>query len=392
MRRQLKNRLTFRLTLILLAVILVSSTLIQITSHSVHATSVSELQSQIDQLEQEKSQYNAEIVRLSGEAQTLQNTLAQFASQKAAIQSQIDISQAKYDQLLIQISETEQKIKDDQDALGTTLANLYVDGQVTPIEMIASSKNVGDYLDKQEYRTSIRNELSTKIASIKALKKELDAQEVSSRIALDEQKQQRQQLADKEAETQQLIDYTKGQEAAYSGYVAANKVEIDKKRAEQVALILAEQGAQENISSGYPYMDKGIDTDDGCRYPDGGRGWDEWGYCYRNCTSYVAWKLANDGRNNSGFAYLGNAKYWGYGGNQIAADPSDLSDLQRGDVIIKRYGAYGHVMYVELVSGDTITFTQMNSDWQGNVSQSTMSVSWLSNSIANGGYAVRRFH
>jgi len=47
---------------------------------------------------------------------------------------------------VIQIADTEKKIKDNQDALGETIANLYVDGKISPLEMIASSKNVSDYL------------------------------------------------------------------------------------------------------------------------------------------------------------------------------------------------------------------------------------------------------
>jgi peptidoglycan hydrolase CwlO-like protein len=128
---------------------------------------------QINALKQQISEFQTEASRLRSEANTLQAELAKLDAEKAVVQNEITISEAKLAQLQEKIKETEQKIKENQNALGYIIAELYVDDTVSPLEMIASSKNLGDYLDKQEYRTSVRDELSTTISTIKQLKEEL---------------------------------------------------------------------------------------------------------------------------------------------------------------------------------------------------------------------------
>ncbi len=102
-------------------------------------------------LQADMSRYQTEADRLNAEATTLANALAQLTNEKNALQSQVDLSQAQYDKLVIQIAETEKQIKDNQDALGTTIADLYIDDDISPIEMLASSQNIGDFLNKQDH-------------------------------------------------------------------------------------------------------------------------------------------------------------------------------------------------------------------------------------------------
>ena len=154
----LKN-LSNKLLLVFLSVLIVIGIPIQM----VQKTSADQYDDKIAALQQDITEYQAEGARLNSQAATLQSALAQLANQKAAIQTQIDISQTEYDKLVVQIADTEKKIKDNKDALGTIIANMYVDSNITPIEMLASSKNISDYLDKQEYHSSIRDQLSSTI-------------------------------------------------------------------------------------------------------------------------------------------------------------------------------------------------------------------------------------
>ena len=159
----------------------------------------------INAIQKQVDGYQQEAARLQGEAQTLKATLGQLNAQKSAIQAQINLNQTKYEQLIAQIAATEKKIKDNQDALGETLANLYVDDDISPLEMLASSSNISEYLDKQEYRNSIRDTLSQKIGEIKQLKKDLDGQKTDVEKVLNDQRQRREELAAKEAVQQKLL-------------------------------------------------------------------------------------------------------------------------------------------------------------------------------------------
>ena len=77
--------------------------------------------------------------------------------------------------------------------------------------MIASSKNISDYIDKQEYRNSVKDDLKNTIDEINALKKSLDEQKKSVSIVLEEQKAQK---ADIEAQIAQFLVRNEGP-AAY---------------------------------------------------------------------------------------------------------------------------------------------------------------------------------
>ena len=121
-------------------------------------------------IQQEVNEYNAEAGRLAREADTLQGALSRLTADKQAIQAKINLSQAEHDKLVYDIAANEKKMVENQDALGVILADLYVDDKISPLEMIASSKNIGDFLDKQAYRSSVRQSLSSTIKEVRALK------------------------------------------------------------------------------------------------------------------------------------------------------------------------------------------------------------------------------
>lgn len=86
---------------------------------------------------------------------------------------------------------------------------------------------------------------------------------------------------------------------------------------------------------------------------------DQWGYEYRNCTSYVAWHLAAAGVNTGLFRDLGNAAQWltavsGKAGVVINHIPSP------GAVAVWESGPYGHVAWVDSVSGGGVTVSDYN--------------------------------
>ena len=104
-------------------------------------------------------------------ADNLQSELDKINNQITAIQGQIVDSQKKIDNLNAQIKKNEILIKQRRKAMGQVLADMHVDDQISPLEMLASSNSIGDYIDKQEQRSSLRTSLNGKIKEIKALQK-----------------------------------------------------------------------------------------------------------------------------------------------------------------------------------------------------------------------------
>ena len=323
-------------------------------------------------LQEDINKYQAEANRLNSEAVTLSSAVAQLANQKSAIQAQIDINQTKYDKLVVDIAVTEQKIKDNRDVLGDTIADLYVDAKISPLEMLASSRNISEYLDKQEYRNSVRDQLTSTITEIRTLKVQLDQQKNDVEKILADQKDQRNILAIKETEQQNLLNETRNDEAAYQNIIGDRKAQIAEARAYQAALAARFSGGtviDGGLLGDYPwngsncpmwgYLSTGGSDGNG---NDGGadqRGSD--GYGCRQCASYVAWKIAKE---TNFYPYWGDAK--DFTSNAMAKFNSPDGAPRAGSIAVmdpyKAGQQYGHVAWVESVSADgrTVTVSQYN--------------------------------
>ena len=385
-KKLLSKKTVTNVSLVFMAVSIAAGALIT-TNQKTLAESCSTVQAcdaQIDAKNQDKAKYEAEISRLSGEAQTLENTVNKLSSEKAIIQSQLDISQSTYDKLIVQIADTEKQIKTNQDALGKTIANMYVDDNITPLEMLASSNNIGDYLDKQEYRSSVRTNLASTITKIKQLKKDLDIKKIEAERVLADQKSQRDALAGKEAEQQKLLEDTKSNANAYQQISNALSSQIAQLRADRVGLgttkgsnIPIQIGSvyyrnwsgNARCGGGYSYCNYSLDQSVS----------DPWGlYLAGECVHYVAWAVANRGYYipynafNIGNGYGGgNAELWpsvatGEGFANLVSDP--LNNAQRDDVAVIPTSGVGHVGIVESNYGNGwVRISQYNYAVEGSV-------------------------
>jgi peptidoglycan DL-endopeptidase CwlO len=353
-----------RVTLVIISVFL----LISIPIGIVNTASADQYDEQIKALQKDIDAYNAEAAVLADQAKTLQSAVAVLQNQANAIQAQIDISQAKYDQLVVQIAETEQKIKNNQDALGTTIANMYVDDEISPLELLAGSKNISEYMDRQEYRASVRDELTSTISEVKTLKAELEKQKVEAERVLEDQKSQHAALAAKQSEQQSLLNKTQGQESAYQKLVSQSSAEITQLRSQQAAANAARAANYggsytslpgDGTKGGYPsaWMNAPLDA-----YVD------PWGMYTRECVSYAAFKVDQ--------AY-GNMPYWGGVGNANQWDDNARrmgipigTTPKPGAVGVIDGGYYGHVAWVESVNDNgTINISHFNVNWSGDYSE-----------------------
>lgn len=339
-----------------------------VSTQIVQRVSADQYDDKINALQQDIDGYNAQAAQLADQAKTLQSAIAGLQSQAAVIQAQIDISQARYNQLVIQIAETEQKIEDNKTALGKTIASMYVDDQITPLEMFASSKSIGDYMDKQEYRTSVRSQLTGTIAKIKKLKVQLDIQKVDISRVIGDQQNSKSALVAKQNEQQNLLDQTKGEEAAYQQLITTNQAKQQQIREEQQAAIAAainsSGGAtliKGGVAGGYPWGSSNCSMI-GYYSLEGsdGNGGDGRGYGCRQCASYAAWRVAKETEYypvNWGNAtnFPASARAVGYQTGYSPRPGSLAVMLGTGSA------PEGHVAWVESVNDDgTIIVSQYN--------------------------------
>lgn len=352
-----------KITIISVAILLALTTSLQAT-RIVKADDfdrrIAEVQAQIDA-------YQAEANKLAGQADSLQKELNSLSAQKNVIQGQVNLKQAEYDKLVADIAENERRIQNNQDALGTTIADLYVSGDISPLEMLASSKSVTEYVDKESYRNSIRDNLVGTIDTIKKLKKTLETQKKDVERVLAEQKLARDALASKEAQQANLVAQTRGQEAAYNGLVSqrqSQKLELQKQQQAAIEAAMRRGGGLVNVLPGDPNKG-GYPWESGCwvdanAYSHGGAdgmGGDPLGYGCRQCVSYTAYKVGQ--RTGNYPRYWGNANMWP--GSARSAGYQTGSTPRANSVGVISAGAYGHVVWVESVNGDgTVDVSQYN--------------------------------
>lgn len=323
---------------------------------------------QIQALENEIGKFQKEAVKLQAQADTLKNKIASINAQKQAIQAQIELNQAKHDQLIVEIAETEKKIEDQKKILGDTLANLYVDAEVSSIELIASSKSIGDYMDKQEYQSAIRDKLNKSIKTIKELRLALEGQKVEVVRVLADQRSQRQLLAAQEAEQARLLAETRGKEAAYQARIQDRETKIQELFEQQRLSMLRAGGeiiAGDPNMGGYPaeYANPPLDSVV-----------DRWGMYNRECVSYTAWKVHQKNGYMPYWGGVGNANEWPRNADNAGITRSSVPKVGSVGIIYSVYPGdpYGHAVWVEYVDGDSVVVSQYN--WGNPGSYSEMRV------------------
>lgn len=316
---------------------------------------------QISAIQSEISNLQAQAATIAEQSRTLASALAALTAQKQTIQAQVDLSQAKYDKLVNDITETEKQITENKDALGQIIADMYVDGTISPLEMLASANDITDYVDQQEYRSSIQTNLTDTIDRINALKKQLEAQKADVERVLADQKSQRDALVAKESEQAKLLADSQGQESVYQSMIGERSSQINSLKDQQQAEIRArlEQyggggGAVAGDPSlgGYPSYLANSAQDSLV---------DPWGMYNRECVSYVAWKVFQKNRYMPYWGGVGNANQWP--GNARAAGIETNTKPRAGSAGVITSGYYGHIVWVDSVNSDgTINISQYN-EW-----------------------------
>ena len=369
-----------RVTAIVALVVMAVAVPVQFFAERPSNASADEYDAKIQALKQRISGYQDQANALREQSNTLQNTLNGLAADKAAIQTQIDLYQTQYDQLVKDIDATKKRIEDNRKATGQLIVESSLSGDIPLIVRLASSENLADYIDNEASRARIRDSIVQKTEESTKLKQQLEQKQSEVKKVLDEQKGKRDELASKEAQQADILAKTRGDEAEYQKMIKDSEGQIAGFRKMQEELQRLRQqgvGGGKYItvggSGGYPWANVG--------YPCWSAGCvDPWQLYYRECTSYVAWRLSNQGYGVTGFSGQGHAYQWPsatynwrYLANPIIVNQS--SSPAKGNAAVLPAGVNGaawtgHVMYVEEVYGNgAILVSEYNWDGRGTYSQ-----------------------
>lgn len=327
---------------------------------------------QIKQLQAQNAQNNDAVADLRNQATSYQDAISQLQAQIQTLQGQIDSNVARQNDLQAQIDANQLELNKQKKVLGENIKVMYVDGQPSTIEMLASSKNLSEFVDKEEYRNSVRNKVQTTLKKIAELQNQLNGQKQEVQTLLASQRAQQGKLDEARAEQNKLLAYNESQQAAYNQTTKQNTAKIADLRRQQAA-----ENARLFSGSGSRIIAGNNGNDS---YPNSWRSaaqdsmLDNWGMYNRECVSYTAWKVYESGRNMPYWGGYGNANQWDDNA-RAAGIPVDTSP-RTGDVAIKNSGPYGHAMYVEHVYGDgSIYISQYNASLDGTYSEAIISAS-----------------
>jgi surface antigen/peptidoglycan hydrolase CwlO-like protein len=325
---------------------------------------------QIRALQREIDSYQPKLNELKTQVATLQGEIQAIDSQKQILLKQIELNEAKHNKLNEDIARTEKQITENKAILGKLVADLHIDDSISPLEMLASSHNVAEFVDKQEMKTSITDKLNAATKKIKTLKQDLDKQKVDVQRVLADQDNTRQALQAKEDERNTILAQTQGEENNYKQVVNSReaqklKVQQQQQAAMEAALYRAGGGRGPVVlpgtSGGYPWNASNCYVDGNAMSHGGidGNGTDGMGYGCRQCTSYAAWRAYKE----SGYAPV----QWGDAVDfpaRGAAAGFTVSGTPRENsiAVMTSTGRPGHVAWVESVDpgSGTMIVSQYN--------------------------------
>ena len=341
-------------------------------------------QAAINSLNSQNTQAQSTINGLQVQASSYQQAVDNYQAQINAIQNSIAANQAKQAEYEQQIELDQQKIDQNKNYLANALKAMYVQGQMSTIEQLATSQNLSDFVIKQEDNIKLQDRLTSLLTNIKNLEAQTQNNKNQVAVLLNVENLQNSKLSSEQTQVNQLLAMDQQQQASYTAQIASNNNQIATLVAEQIAANRRLVGTGKVDYSGtcggsYPASAQGPNGPWGCNYTHssdylpGCTYLDSWGMCNRECVSYTAWMVyKNYGIDVTGF---GNANQWP-GEAQAANIPIGYTP-RVGSVAIYMGGSsdpWGHAMWVKSINGNgMITVDQYNLYYDGNFYETTIS-------------------
>lgn len=340
--------------------------------------------------------YDAKISALNGEisqqqqvagvahakADTIGGQVAELNAQIAAVQAQLKLNRIKQAQTSQRIDDARAELAGKKAILDESIRQIYQQSQVTPLEMLASSKNFSDYVDKQQYTDQIKDHIQDALRQINALKADLEKQQSDLNVQVSQQAGLTATLQQQQSQQSDLLAQAQGDESSANAAIQAKNGQVESLRKQQAAVLAAVSRSYSGGSIPGASGGAGGACDNGhgnggypsnwCNAPQDAFA-DSWGGYVRECVSWAAWRRSNIGRPIQGG--WGNANLWA--GRARAAGYRVDGSPEVGAVAQTSAGPYGHVAIVEAVQGGTVIVSEMNYDNDGHYRMGSYSASYF---------------
>ncbi len=302
----------------------------------------------------------ADADKAAGAASHYQQQVNALNVQIANLELDIANTEAQIKDLNNQIDEVEEKLKTEQDALAEILINMHFESDVEPITILAGANSISDLAERATRNDVAKQQISAVATKIKALKEELKANRAEVEKLLAEQRSTKEGLSSLKSEQQALIFKYQNDAAAYE---AKAKAEMQRQQELAQQVIDANPGlfggdAYNGDDPYAPWLKRTYGkTCPTSNWYSGSYALTGIGWYSCECTSYVAYRFQQAyGRM---IPMWHNAAYWkGYAEKNsnyyVDKNPTD------GSIGWTGVGEFGHVFWVEYVSGGYVYITEYN--------------------------------
>ena len=357
----------------------------------VGALTSQQLQQQINELSYANSLSQGSVNNLRVQAVSYEDAISKLQLQIDAVQGAINANIAKQADLQNKITIAEAELAKQKLVLGENIKAMYLEGQISTLEMLASSKDLSEFVDKQQYRNSVKDKITATVAQITKLKYELNAQKDEVELLLKTQQEQQAKLDGDRSEQSRLLSLNRDEQGQYNNKIKANNSNIASLRAQQAAINSSsssrvyvdgsERGGNcDNGSGNGGYSQASGPAGDACNSP--AFSIPDWSGIIDNrwCTSYAYWYFKRVlGRP---LYVSGDARDWAYTSSiPISSNP------EVGAIGINTRGTYGHVVIVQAIGPTSwggvnvpegkILISDMNGNWTGHFGYAIYSVGSL---------------
>lgn len=208
------------------------------------------LQDQIDSLKKQNIENRSNVDKLQEVATSYEDAIKTLEHDISEMQRAIDASQKRQLELESQIKKAEEDLTQQKEYLSKNIRAMYLEDDISTLEMLASSNNLSEFVDKQQYRNSVKDKISESVVKINDLKHQLQAQKDQVEVEIKEQKNSKEQLAKSHNEQNRLLAMNESQQVEFNNKTKANEAKI--KELQEAQKVLERSIASGNLVSQGP--------------------------------------------------------------------------------------------------------------------------------------------
>ena len=310
-------------------------------------------------------------------AESLEEAIAELDDEIEQAEAEIERINRSIARLQVELDAAQEELEFQQGLLRANMRMLYKRGGASTLELLASSDSFSEFIDEQEYLERLKASIQDTTRTVYRLRQEITYQRDEQRELLIQQEQIHLSLQEARQQREELLDETIDESERLREYGQAL---IQRQQEISRELLRMSHVIPTDGNGGYPWSNAR------CAYTDERSGlclhpsdsllhyeWyvgdnennrrDDWGYFYRNCTSYVAWRSAQFGYaldlDGPDRRSLGHGGAWA--DNAERYDELRVSDEPKvGSFAIFNIGGFGHVAFVEEVVGSRVRISEYN--------------------------------